>query len=108
MSRIITRLLALLLLVVFHPGQAGAQQSDRSASLNLGDAVVTGFSGTLIPDAAKLPANKSATRKSSKLPSRLASIEKSVSRTLSAVGRVADPGGASIVRPRHFPAMILT
>ena len=64
MSRIITRLLPLLLFVVFHlcyPGNAGAQQPDRSPSLNLGDAVVTGFSGTLAPDAAKpLPANKTA------------------------------------------------
>jgi hypothetical protein len=60
-SSIITRLLPLLLLVLFHPGNAGAQQPDRSPSLNLGDAVVTGFSGTLAPDAAKpRPANKSA------------------------------------------------
>jgi hypothetical protein len=63
-SRIITRLLPLLLFVVFqlfHPGNAGAQQPDRSPSLNLGDAVVTGFSGTLAPDTAKpLPANTSA------------------------------------------------
>jgi hypothetical protein len=63
-SRIITRLWPLLLLVIFHlfyPGIAGAQQPDRSPSLNLGDAVVTGFSGTLAPDAAKPhPANASA------------------------------------------------
>jgi hypothetical protein len=61
-SRIIKRLLPLLLLVVFqlfYPGNAEAQQPDRSPSLNLGDAVVTGFSGTLAPDAAKPPpANK--------------------------------------------------
>ena len=63
MSRIIARLLPLLLLVVFqlHSGNAGAQQPDRSPSLNLGDAVVTGFSGTLPPDATKPhPANTSA------------------------------------------------
>jgi hypothetical protein len=62
-SGIITRLLPLLLLVLFqlHPGNAGAQQPDRSPNFNLGDAVVTGFSGTLAPDAAKpRPANKSA------------------------------------------------
>ena len=63
MSRIIARLLPLLLLVVFqlHSGNAEAQQGDRSPSLNLGDAVVTGFSGTLPPDATKPhPANTSA------------------------------------------------
>jgi hypothetical protein len=62
-SRIIARLLPLLLLVVFqlHSGNAGAQHPDRSPSLNLGDAVVTGFSGTLPPDATKPhPANRSA------------------------------------------------
>src|SRR3546814_12530126 len=32
------------------PGSAGAQQPDRRPNLNLGDAVVTGFSGTLAPD----------------------------------------------------------
>ena len=63
MSRIIARLLPLLLLVVFylHSGNAEAQQPDRSPGLNLGDAVVTGFSGTLPPDATKPhPANTSA------------------------------------------------
>ena len=40
---------------------------------------------------APLPANRSATRRSSKLPRRLASIENNVSRTRSAVGRVAGP-----------------
>ncbi len=61
MSRIIIRLLPLLLLFYFHPGSVGAQQPNHSLSLNLGDAVVTGFSGTLAPDAAKPhPANKSA------------------------------------------------
>src|ERR1700680_1817373 len=62
LSRIVTRLLPLLLLVLLlHPGNAQAQQRDRAPSLNLGDAVVTGFSGTLAPDAAKpRPANKSA------------------------------------------------
>ena len=56
---------------------------------------------------APLPANKSATRKPSNVPRRLASIENKVSRTRSVVGRVSSPRGASIVRPRHLPAMIL-
>ncbi len=61
MSRIITRLLPLLLLVLFQPDSAGAQQPGQPPSLNPGDAVVTGFPGTLAPDAAKPhPANKSA------------------------------------------------
>ena len=55
MSRIITRLLPLLLLVLFQPGSAGAQQPDHPPNLDLGDAVVTGFSGTLAPDAANTP-----------------------------------------------------
>ena len=62
MSRIITRLLPLLLLVLLlHPGNALAQQRDRAPGLTLGDAVVTGFSGTTAPDPAKpRPTNKSA------------------------------------------------
>ena len=60
MSKIITRLLPLLLLLLF-PINAGAQQSDPQPNLNLGDAVVTGFSGTLAPDPTKPRArNKSA------------------------------------------------
>lgn len=61
MSRIIARLLPLLLLCLFHPASAVAQQADRPLSLNLGDAVVTGFSGILPPDASKpRPRDKSA------------------------------------------------
>ena len=51
LSKAITRLLPLLLLVLFHSGQAGAQQPDQSPIVNLGDAVVTGFSGTITLDA---------------------------------------------------------
>jgi hypothetical protein len=58
-SRITVRLLPLLFL--FYSGSAGAQQPDRPPILNLGDAVVTGFSGTVAPDPTKpLPRNKSA------------------------------------------------
>ena len=61
LPRIIKRLLPLLLLFYFHPGSVGAQQPNHSPSLNLGDAVVTGFSGTITPDAAqRRPSNKSA------------------------------------------------
>lgn len=61
MSIIFTRILPALLLVFFHLGIAAAQQRDRSLIINLGDAVVTGFSGTIARDPAKkLPANKSA------------------------------------------------
>jgi uncharacterized repeat protein (TIGR01451 family) len=57
----IARLLPLLLLFHFHPNHAEAQQIAGPPSLNLGDAVVTGFSGTVAPDPAKpLPAGKSA------------------------------------------------
>src|ERR1700692_129800 len=59
--RIAARLLPSLLLALFylHAGDAGAQQPPPS--LNLGDAVVAGFSGTIAPDPAKpLPAGKSA------------------------------------------------
>ncbi len=59
MSIIIRRLLPLLLL--FHAGSVGAQQPDRSLNLTFGDAVVTGFSGTVAPDPnLGRPANKSA------------------------------------------------
>lgn len=55
MSRILTRPLLLLLLFHFYPSGVGAQQPDRPPpSMNLGDAVVTGFSGTVVPDL-KLP-----------------------------------------------------
>jgi Domain of unknown function (DUF5979) len=44
-----------------YPADVSAQQPARLPALNLGDAVVTGFSGTLPPDSAKpRPANKSA------------------------------------------------
>jgi hypothetical protein len=60
MSKVLVRLLPLLLAFLFYPGNAGAQQRDRLPSLNLGDAVVTGFSGTIAPDPSKpRPANKS-------------------------------------------------
>ena len=61
MSKIIARLLPLLLLGQILSGGATAQQRDRSPNLNSGDAVVTGFSGTIAPDPAKpLPRNKTA------------------------------------------------
>jgi hypothetical protein len=61
MSKVIAQLLGLLALLVVHPGSLGAQQPDRPPSLSVGDAVVTGFSGTLAPDPAKpRPASKSA------------------------------------------------
>jgi hypothetical protein len=57
----IARLLPLLLVFHFYPTRAEAQQLGGPSSLNLGDAVVTGFSGTVAPDPAKsLPAGKSA------------------------------------------------
>jgi hypothetical protein len=57
----IARLLPLLSLVVFQPGFAAAQQADHPPGLQLGDAVVTGFSGTLPPELGKpLPRGKSA------------------------------------------------
>jgi hypothetical protein len=61
LSNIITRLLALLLLLQFLPGSVGAQQPNHPPNLNLGDAVVTGFSGTIAPEPTRpRPANKSA------------------------------------------------
>ena len=60
MSKRIARSLGLLALFVIYSSSVGAQQANRAPGLNLGDAVVTGFSGTLAPDAAKpRPANKS-------------------------------------------------
>jgi hypothetical protein len=47
LPKIITRLLLLPLLILFHVDSAGAQQRDRTPNLKLGDAIVTGFSGTL-------------------------------------------------------------
>ena len=59
MPKLIKRLLPLLLLLSFHSGIASAQ-SDRIPNLKLGDAVVTGFSGTMAPDPGKpRPANRS-------------------------------------------------
>jgi hypothetical protein len=60
LSRIFTRLLPLVLLCHLLPGGAEAQQPNRPLSLNLGDAVVTGFSGTVALDPAKPVSNKSA------------------------------------------------
>lgn len=55
MSKIIARLLPLLLLGQILSSGASAQQRDRLPNLNLGDAVVTGFSGTVAPDPTKRP-----------------------------------------------------
>lgn len=61
MSKAMTRLLPLVLLCQFHLGSAGAQQPNRPPNLTLGDAVVTGFSGTVAPAPTQpLPANKAA------------------------------------------------
>lgn len=61
MSRVIAPLVALFVLSLVHPGSVGAQQPDRPPNLSLGDAVVTGFSGTLARDPTRSrPANKSA------------------------------------------------
>src|SRR3546814_6968937 len=51
------------------------------------------------------PAKRSATASPSKLPRRLVNMENSASRVRSAVGRVVSPLGASIERPRHWPAI---
>ena len=54
-------LIGLSSLLLLHPGTSQAQQRDRAPGLNLGDAVVTGFSGVIAPDLAQpRPANKSA------------------------------------------------
>jgi hypothetical protein len=59
--KIFARLLPLALLCHLVSGGAFAQQTDRPPNLSLGDAVVTGFSGTIAPDPVKpLPPNKSA------------------------------------------------
>ena len=59
MSKIVARLLPLLLFCCLLADSVGAQQ--LAPNLNLGDAVVTGFAGTIGPDPAKpRPANKSA------------------------------------------------
>jgi hypothetical protein len=56
-----TRLLPLVLLCQFQFGKADAQQPSRPPNLSLGDAVVTGFSGTTPPAPAQPPpANKTA------------------------------------------------
>jgi len=61
MFRLIARLLPLLLLFCFHLHNVKAQQAGHPPSLALGDAVVTGFSGTIAPDATKpRPPNRSA------------------------------------------------
>ncbi len=54
------RLLPLVLLCLCLVERAAAQQSNSALRLNSGDAVVTGFSGTVAPDASKpLPSGKS-------------------------------------------------
>jgi hypothetical protein len=59
LPKVIARLLLLLSLFPFYSGSVGAQQP--APSLNLGDVIVTGFSGTSAPDPAQPPpANKSA------------------------------------------------
>ena len=61
MARIFARLLPLILACHFFPVGADAQQPNSPPNLSLGDAVVTGFSGTIAPDPAKpRPASKSA------------------------------------------------
>lgn len=61
LSKIVARLLPLLLLCHVLPGSAGAQQPNRPPGMASGDAVVTGFSETVAPDPGKpRPANKSA------------------------------------------------
>jgi len=55
------QLLLLLSVFLFHPGTLAAQQADRPLRIDLGDAIVTGFSGTLAPDPSRpRPPNKSA------------------------------------------------
>ncbi|MBI5323099.1 hypothetical protein [Bradyrhizobium sp.] len=59
MFKFVARLLPLLLL--FHLFSSGADAQQPVPGLNLGDAVVTGFAGTIAPDPGKpRPANKSA------------------------------------------------
>jgi uncharacterized repeat protein (TIGR01451 family) len=60
MSKILRRLLPLLVLAAIFQTSTFAQQPDRPPNLNLGDLVVTGFSGTIAPAPGKLPAGKSA------------------------------------------------
>jgi hypothetical protein len=61
LSKIIERLLPLLLLGPILIGSASAQQRDRLPNLNLGDAVMTGFSGKVAPNpATRIPRNKTA------------------------------------------------
>lgn len=56
------RLLPLALLALLFSGTADAQQSNNQSIVALGNAVVTGFSGTVTPDPKKArPPNKSAT-----------------------------------------------
>ena len=60
MIRIFRRLLPLIVLCQFSAGGAGAQQPNGPVNLNSGDAVVTGFSGTIGPDPTRpRPPNKS-------------------------------------------------
>jgi hypothetical protein len=57
--KFIQRILPLLLLCVFS-ATAGAQQTNRPPGMGLGDAIVTGFSGTAASPSQPRPANKSA------------------------------------------------
>ena len=51
----------LLLVFLLHPAILAAQPADRPLRLDLGDAVVTGFSGTIAPPVSRpRPPNKSA------------------------------------------------
>jgi Domain of unknown function DUF11 len=52
-SKIVAPLAALFAILFVHSSGVSAQQPDRPPNLKLGDAVVTGFSGTLAPDPAK-------------------------------------------------------
>ena len=61
MPRIIVRIFCAAILLVFSTPVILAQQPDHRPAVNLGDAVVTGFSGTIALDPTKpRPANKSA------------------------------------------------
>ena len=61
MSKIIRRLLPLAALLLVQTGSLCAQPADRPSIMNLGDAVMTGFSGTIIAEPkTPRPPNKSA------------------------------------------------
>jgi len=61
MAKTIALALGFLASLLLHLGTSNAQQPDTPPRLSLGDAVVSGFSGTIAPDPAQpRPANKSA------------------------------------------------